>query len=160
MSSVSARKQKLVKEGAISGKYEHDVDTYYAESQRGLAAVVEVRDAFYDNAEQVLSSAYSAARASFVIASAASSRSSSRASACDDGPSPCLQADRRPDCRDVASRRRRCLRRNFQAATARRDRRDGGGRPGLQGQHDQGGSPGRGEGSGERHQDAARPRAR
>ncbi len=62
------QEQKLVKDGAISGKYEHDVDTYYAESQRGLAAVVEVRDAFYDNAEQVLSSAYSAARASFVIA--------------------------------------------------------------------------------------------
>ena len=62
------QEQKLVKEGAISGKYEHDVDTYYAESQRGLAAVVEVRDAFYDNAEQVLSSAYSAARVSFVIA--------------------------------------------------------------------------------------------
>src|SRR6202171_1472386 len=62
------QEQKLVKEGAISGKYEHDVDTYYAESQRGLAAVVEVRDAFYDNAEQVLSSAYSAARFSFVTA--------------------------------------------------------------------------------------------
>ncbi len=62
------QEQKLVKEGAISGKYEHDVDAYYAESQRGLASVVEVRDAFYDNAEQVLSSAYSAARASFVIA--------------------------------------------------------------------------------------------
>ena len=62
------QEQKLVKEGAISGKYEHDVDTYYAESQRGLAAVVEVRDAFYDNAEQVLSSAYSAARVSFVVA--------------------------------------------------------------------------------------------
>ena len=62
------QEQKLVKEGAISGKYEHDVDTYYAESQRGLAAVVEVRDAFYDNAEQVLGSAYSAARFSFVIA--------------------------------------------------------------------------------------------
>jgi len=62
------QEQKLVKDGAISGKYEHDVDTYYAESQRGLASVVEVRDAFYDNAEQVLSSAYSAARLSFVIA--------------------------------------------------------------------------------------------
>ncbi|MGZ5867708.1 MAG: methyl-accepting chemotaxis protein [Xanthobacteraceae bacterium] len=62
------QEQKLVKEGAISGKYEHDVDTYYAESQRGLASVVEVRDAFYDNAEQVLGSAYSAARVSFVIA--------------------------------------------------------------------------------------------
>src|SRR5712671_3234304 len=62
------QEQKLVKDGAISGKYEHDVDTYYAESQRGLASVVEVRDAFYDNAEQVLSSAYSAARLSFLIA--------------------------------------------------------------------------------------------
>ena len=62
------QEQKLVKEGAVSGKYEHDVDAYYAESQRGLASVVEVRDAFYDNAEQVLSSAYSAARLSFLIA--------------------------------------------------------------------------------------------
>ena len=53
---------KLVKEGAISGKYEHDVDTYYAEAQRGLGAVVEVRDAFYDNAELILGSAWSAAR--------------------------------------------------------------------------------------------------
>jgi methyl-accepting chemotaxis protein len=59
---------KMVKDGAISGKYEHDVDTYFVESQRGLGAVVEVRDAFYDNAEQVLSSAWSAARFSFLIA--------------------------------------------------------------------------------------------
>ena len=59
---------KMVKEGAISGKYEHDVDTYYAETQRGLGAVVEVRDAFYDNAEHILGSAYSAARFSFLIA--------------------------------------------------------------------------------------------
>ncbi len=59
---------KLVKDGAISGKYEHDVDTYYAESQLGLAAVVTVRDAFYDNAEQILGGSYSAARTSFVIA--------------------------------------------------------------------------------------------
>ncbi len=59
---------KMVKEGAISGKYEHDVDTYYAETQRGLGAVVEVRDAFYDNAEHILGSAYSAARLSFLIA--------------------------------------------------------------------------------------------
>ena len=59
---------KLVKDGAISGKYEHDVDTYYAESQLGLAAVVTVRDAFYDNAEQILGGSYSAARTSFIIA--------------------------------------------------------------------------------------------
>jgi methyl-accepting chemotaxis protein len=59
---------KMVKEGGISGKYDHDVDAFYAESQLGLAAIVGVRDAFYDNAEQGLSSAYSAARFSFLIA--------------------------------------------------------------------------------------------
>ena len=59
---------KLVKDGAVSGKYEHDVDTFYAESQRGLGAVIEVRDAFYDNAEQILGAAYSSARFSFLIA--------------------------------------------------------------------------------------------
>ncbi len=32
---------KLVKDGAVSGKYEHDVDTYFVESQRGLAAIIE-----------------------------------------------------------------------------------------------------------------------
>jgi len=59
---------KMIKEGANTGKYEHDVDAYYAESQRGLATVVEVRDAFYENAEQVLASAYSSALFSFLIA--------------------------------------------------------------------------------------------
>ncbi|WP_065754967.1 methyl-accepting chemotaxis protein [Bradyrhizobium paxllaeri] len=59
---------KLAKEGAASGKYEHNVDFFYAESQVGLGAVVEVRNAFYDNAEYVLGSAYSAARFSFLIA--------------------------------------------------------------------------------------------
>jgi len=59
---------KLVKEGAASGRYEHDVDTFYAESQLGLAAVIEVRDAFYDNADHVLAASYSAARFSFLIA--------------------------------------------------------------------------------------------
>jgi methyl-accepting chemotaxis protein len=59
---------KMAREGASSGKYEHDVETYYPESQRGLSSVVEVRDAFYDNAEQVLSAAYSSARLSFLIA--------------------------------------------------------------------------------------------
>jgi methyl-accepting chemotaxis protein len=59
---------KLVREGAVSGKYEHDIDIYFPESQRGLAAIVEVRDAFYDNAEQILNSGYSAARLSFLIA--------------------------------------------------------------------------------------------
>src|SRR5712664_335739 len=48
------QEQKLVKEGAISGKYEHDVDTYYAESQRGLAADV-------DKAEKLLDRSLNAA---------------------------------------------------------------------------------------------------
>ncbi|WP_426434125.1 methyl-accepting chemotaxis protein [Bradyrhizobium genosp. P] len=59
---------KLAKEGAVSGKYELDVDTYFVESQVGLAAIIAVRDAFYDNAEQGLTAAYSSARISFVIA--------------------------------------------------------------------------------------------
>ncbi len=59
---------KLAKEGATSGKYEQDVETYYAESQVGLASIVTVRDAFYDNAEQGLAAAYSSARFSFVVA--------------------------------------------------------------------------------------------
>jgi methyl-accepting chemotaxis protein len=59
---------KLVKEGAVSGKYEHDLDTFFAESQRGLASIIEVRDAFYDNAEQGLAAAWSAARLSFLVA--------------------------------------------------------------------------------------------
>jgi methyl-accepting chemotaxis protein len=59
---------KMVKEGAISSKYEHDVDTFYAETQRGLGSIIGVRDAFYDNAEHILASAYSSARFSFLIA--------------------------------------------------------------------------------------------
>ena len=59
---------KLVKDGATSGKYEHDVDTFYVESQIGLGTIIDVRDAFYDNAEQILGDAYSAARLSFTIA--------------------------------------------------------------------------------------------
>ena len=39
---------KLVKDGAATGKYEHDVDFFYAESQIGLGSVVELRNAFYD----------------------------------------------------------------------------------------------------------------
>ncbi|MFB9267138.1 methyl-accepting chemotaxis protein [Bradyrhizobium erythrophlei] len=59
---------KFAKDGAVSGKYEQDVDTYYAESQVGLASIITVRDAFYENAEQGLAAAYSSARFSFVIA--------------------------------------------------------------------------------------------
>jgi len=59
---------KFAKDGAISGKYEHDVDTFFVESQKGLGAVIAVREAFYDNAEQILGNAWSSARTSFVIA--------------------------------------------------------------------------------------------
>jgi methyl-accepting chemotaxis protein len=61
---------KMVRDGTVSGKYEHDVDTFYAESQTALSSVIGVRDAFYDNAEHVLTSAYSSARLSFAIAGA------------------------------------------------------------------------------------------
>jgi methyl-accepting chemotaxis protein len=59
---------KLAKDGAATGKFEHDVDAFFVESQRGLGAIITVRDAFYDNAEEILASAYSGARLSFLIA--------------------------------------------------------------------------------------------
>jgi methyl-accepting chemotaxis protein len=62
------RELKLAKAGSLSGQYEHDVDTFYAESQVGLGAVIGVRDAFYDNAERLLASAYDGARLSFLVA--------------------------------------------------------------------------------------------
>jgi methyl-accepting chemotaxis protein len=62
------KEMKLAKDGAATGKYEHDVDTFFVESQRGLGAIITVRDAFYDNAEQILGSGYSAARFSFIVA--------------------------------------------------------------------------------------------
>ncbi|MDP1582802.1 MAG: HAMP domain-containing methyl-accepting chemotaxis protein [Bradyrhizobium sp.] len=59
---------KLVKEGAATGKYEHDEQAFFVESQKGLGSVIGVRDAFYDNAEQILEAAGSSARISFLIA--------------------------------------------------------------------------------------------
>jgi methyl-accepting chemotaxis protein len=59
---------KFAKEGAVTGKFAHDVDTFYDASQVGLNAAIAVRDAFYDNAEQGLEAAYSTARLSFLIA--------------------------------------------------------------------------------------------
>jgi methyl-accepting chemotaxis protein len=59
---------KMIREGAVGGKYEHAADAFFVESQRGLASTIDVRDAFYDNAEQILGSARSAARFSFLIA--------------------------------------------------------------------------------------------
>jgi methyl-accepting chemotaxis protein len=62
------KEMKFAKDGAVTGKYEHDVDTFFVESQRGLGSIITVRDAFYDNAEQILGSGYSAARFSFIVA--------------------------------------------------------------------------------------------
>jgi methyl-accepting chemotaxis protein len=62
------RELKLVKDGAVGGKYEHDVEAFYTASQHGLGGIITVRDAFYDNAEQILDGAASAARTSFTIA--------------------------------------------------------------------------------------------
>ena len=50
---------KLVKDGAVSGKYEHDVDAYLrGDPASASAPSSSVRDAFYDNAEQILGAAY------------------------------------------------------------------------------------------------------
>jgi methyl-accepting chemotaxis protein len=62
------RELKLIKEGATSGKYEHGADAFYVESQRGLGSIIEVRDAFFENAAQILADASSSARLSFLIA--------------------------------------------------------------------------------------------
>ncbi|ABD89672.1 methyl-accepting chemotaxis protein [Rhodopseudomonas palustris] len=59
---------KMVRTGAVSGQFEHDVETYYGETQIALASVIGVRDAFYDNAEEILADAYGDARLSFLIA--------------------------------------------------------------------------------------------
>lgn len=59
---------KMIKLGAVSGKYDHDADVFFVEAQLGLNSIVDVRDAFYDNAEQILNSAYGTARISFAIA--------------------------------------------------------------------------------------------
>ena len=152
---------KMVKEGAISGKYDHDADAFFAESQRGLGSVIEVREAFYDNAEQVLGAAYSSARFSFLIALAGLVAVAGASIAL-------VMMVRRRVCKpivdltatmshlasgdvsdEIVGRR-----------TQRRDRRDGRGRAGVQGQHDQGRSPRGGKGSRERGQDASRPDAR
>ncbi len=59
---------KLAQAGAASGRYEHDLATFYAESQGALATIIDVRDAFYDNAAELLASAYAGARLSFLAA--------------------------------------------------------------------------------------------
>ena len=102
---------KLVKDGAASGKYEHDVDSSTRNPRIGLGAVVDVRNAFYDNAEQILGADYSSARFSFLIALAVLIAVASRQRRADrDGSPPRLQADRRPHRHDVAAGQRRRLR--------------------------------------------------
>ena len=133
---------KLVKDGAVSGKYEHDADTFFAESQKGLGSVVDVRDAFYANAEQILEQAGSSARLSFLIALAglvavAAGERRPR----DHGPPPRLPADRRAHRDDVATRQRRRLRRHSRRRPQRRDRCDGGCRRRVQAQQDRSRSP-------------------
>jgi methyl-accepting chemotaxis protein len=59
---------KMIKDGAATGKYEHDGDAFYVESQLGLGTIIGVRNAFYDDAEQILGSAYASARVSFIVA--------------------------------------------------------------------------------------------
>jgi methyl-accepting chemotaxis protein len=58
---------KMTMAGAVSGHFEHDVETFYKVSQIGLGSIIGVRDAFYDNAEDILDAAYSAARLSFLM---------------------------------------------------------------------------------------------
>jgi len=59
---------KAIKAGAVSGRYETDLEGFFVETQRGLGTIIGVRDAFYDNAEELLGAAYGSARVSFVIA--------------------------------------------------------------------------------------------
>ena len=62
------QEMKLAQAGAYGGQYAHDVDTFYKESQVGLAAVIGVREAFYDNAGALLDEAYGGARFRFFAA--------------------------------------------------------------------------------------------
>jgi methyl-accepting chemotaxis protein len=69
---------KLRKKSAIGGKYGTTPPPFrWSQS----VPVIEVRDAFYENAEQILGSAWSSARFSFLIALAGPPPSQSRASA-------------------------------------------------------------------------------
>ena len=152
---------KLVKEGAISGKYEHDVDTYFVELQKGLGAIITVRDALYDNAER--DSGGRLFRRPLQLhdrAARARRRDRRQLRPRDDGAAPGLQADRRYHRLDVEARGRRYRGRHSRQRTQGRDRRDGGRGPGVQGQHDQGRAAVGRTGRRERHQDAPRPRAR
>ena len=102
---------KLAKDGAVSGKYEHDADTFFVESQKGLGAIIGVRDAFYDNAEQILGSAGSVRTPQLPDRA----RRAHRGRDCehrprDHGPPPRLPADRRTHRDDVATRQRRRVR--------------------------------------------------
>ncbi|MHC2756185.1 hypothetical protein ACVIU7_001246 [Bradyrhizobium liaoningense] len=133
------RELKLVKDGAVTGKYEHDMDTYYAATQRGLGTIIGVRDAFYDNAEQILAQRIFRRPHQLHHRPWRSPCRADRQRRPDrDGPPPRLRPDRRlDDAHDTACRWRRC-RRDPRRRALRRDRRDGRGGSGFQGQHDPG----------------------
>ena len=152
---------KLAKDGAISGKYEHDADTFFVESQKGLGCGRRRARCLLRQRRTDPRAAGSSARISFLIALAgliAVAIASVglvimvRRRVCQ--PIVDLTATMSQlasgDVSGEHSRRR----------PQRRDRRDGGCRRRLQAQQDRGRSPHRGAGSRERGQDAARPRAR
>ena len=123
---------KMVKEGAVSGKYEHDVDTFFVESQHGLG----IR---HRRARRLLRQRRADPRRRLFLR-ALQLPDRARRSRCGrerqrrsghDGAPPRLQADRRPDRDHVATCQRRRFRRHSRRRTQRRDRRDGRGRRGC-----------------------------
>jgi methyl-accepting chemotaxis protein len=59
---------KLAHQGAVTGKYQHDIATFYDESQKGLSAIMGLREAFYDSGSAFLDTASADARLGFLIA--------------------------------------------------------------------------------------------
>ena len=120
---------KMVKDGAISGKYEHDVDAFFVELQLGLGVG-------HRGARRLLRQCRADPRRRLFLgapqlpdrARGPDRRRRRQRRPDPDGPPPRLQADRRPDRHHVASRQRRRFRRNLGRRARRRDRRDGGGR--------------------------------
>lgn len=59
---------KIAEDGAASGQYQTDVDTFHSAAQNAYEAIVSLRDAFYENAEKGLADDYFSARLSFAVA--------------------------------------------------------------------------------------------
>ena len=152
---------KMVKDGAISGNTSTTPTPSSWNRSVASASVIEVRDAFYDNAEQILGAAYSVGAPQLHDRARGPRRGRGR-------ERRLVVMVRRRVCRPIVDLTASMSRlaggdvaeRNPGRRAQRRDRRDGGRRRGLQGQQDRGGSAGRREGSRERRQDAARARAR